>query len=112
MEYALYAASELMDLYPTVDLANPEKFCLGVGKMLSDYPKEVVDIVMSPQFGLPKRQKHLPRIAEIAEACDAEMNFRQTIRDHATSILWQRHRPHDEDYASFREVADKTGVLK
>ncbi len=41
--------------------------------MLSDYPLEIVKAVIDPRNGIPSKSKWLPTIAEIKEACEAEM---------------------------------------
>lgn len=45
----------------------------GVVELFEHYPAQIVARAVSPVFGLPRRHKFVPRIAEIAEFLEEEM---------------------------------------
>lgn len=55
------------------DAADPAVFTTAVASVLSGYPEGVVMAVTSPVSGIPAKLKWLPSIAEVREACEAEM---------------------------------------
>ncbi|MGA0595630.1 hypothetical protein [Enterovirga sp. CN4-39] len=81
---AIEYAATLMGFFPAADISDPRVFATGLSAVLSDYPEEVVRRVVDPRTGLPGRLKWAPRIAEVREACEAEM---EPIRKR-----WQRER--------------------
>jgi hypothetical protein len=70
---ATQAAILLLSCYRHGEAANPEIYTDSVISVLSCYSADVIRRVVDPRSGLPSRLKWLPTIAEIKEACDAEM---------------------------------------
>lgn len=75
----------LLGCYRKGEAADPEIYTAAVIDLLSRYPALVVEAVTEPSRGLPAKLKWLPTIAEIKEACEAEMApiRRQEARDAA-----------------------------
>lgn len=65
--------------YRKADANDPETYAAGVAAILSEYPPEIIDYVCDPRTGLPRRLKWLPTMAEIAEACDARVEYARTV---------------------------------
>jgi hypothetical protein len=62
------------------DEANdPEIYCAAIAAVLSDYPRAIVEYVTDPRVGIPSRIKWPPSVAEVMEACDAEMKRVETM---------------------------------
>jgi hypothetical protein len=92
LERATLAARRLIGFYPRADYADPETFMSGVVATLARYPAGVLRRVSDPYDGLAGRCKFLPRIAEIREACDAEMQKRAAVRKRAGFVIWEHRR--------------------
>src|SRR5262245_5000966 len=51
---------------------DPQTYSAAVAAVLGDgYSREVVEYVTDPRTGIPSKQKFLPAVAEVREACDA-----------------------------------------
>lgn len=66
-------AKRLFDFYPPQEAGNPEVVLTGVVELFEQYPPEILSRAVSAVFGLPRKYKFMPRIAEIAEFLEAEM---------------------------------------
>ncbi len=67
-----------MCCYRRDDAVDPEIYGGAVIATLCDYPEPVVLEVTDPRRGIPAREKWLPSIAEVRQACEARM---RPIRD-------------------------------
>jgi len=70
--------------YRTGDANDPEMYTAAVAAVLADFPPEVMDVVTNPRTGLPRKIKFLPTVSEVADACDAELRYREALRLLAT----------------------------
>ena len=92
-EIAAARATLLFGYYPRNEANDPEIFITGATAMLSSYPEVVVERVCDPIRGLPAKNKFLPAIAEIREACEREMVWfdaverRERERRHTAEVL-------------------------
>lgn len=64
------AALTLLGCYRTGDAHDPQIYITAVIAVLSDYPQDIIDMVVDPRGGLPSKVKWLPTIAEIKAACE------------------------------------------
>ncbi len=55
------------------DANDPEIYVAAIAAVLSEYPESVIDFVTDPRTGLPRSCKFLPQVAEVSDACDAQM---------------------------------------
>jgi hypothetical protein len=80
---AVERASLVIGCYRKGDVGDPEIYQRAVVAVLARYPESVVIAVTEPATGIPSKLKWLPTIAEIVEACDAQMGpiLRQHARD-------------------------------
>lgn len=65
-----------------------------LGVVLEDYPDEVIIAVTSPRTGLQRRIKFPPTIAEVVEACQAEMVAMEARMRYAAMPKPVFHRPY------------------
>jgi hypothetical protein len=65
----------LLGCYRKGDANDPEVYAGAMISVLSRYPESVARSVTEPATGLPSRLKWLPSVAEVVEACEAEMNY-------------------------------------
>lgn len=63
----------LLQCYRTGDAADPEAYMTGIASVLCTYPRDAIDHVTDPRWGLQTRMKWMPAPAEIREACEAFM---------------------------------------
>lgn len=73
MTVAAERAQLLLGCYRPGDANDPEIYAAGIVDILRSYPEDVVRRVTAPRTGLPGRLKWLPTIAEVRQACEAEM---------------------------------------
>lgn len=71
---------QVLSSYRRDDFANPDGFLVQLGMVLERYPDAVIRDVTSPVTGIQRRCKFPPSIAEIVEACDAEVGRAERIR--------------------------------
>jgi hypothetical protein len=112
IDYASKAATAIMRFYPKNDAQDPEAYMLAMAAIMSEYPRGVLDLIKDPRTGIARRLKFLPRLAEIAEACDYEMERRKALRLNAGYVMWHRHRSSDRDYVCHQEMMTRAGVPK
>jgi hypothetical protein len=76
-------ARVLLGCYRKADAGDPEIYIPAIISVFVRYPESVVYAVTEPATGLPAKIKWPPSIAEIVEACEAEMEpiRRQRERD-------------------------------
>jgi hypothetical protein len=80
----------LLGAYREVGAHDPEVFVRAITAVLSEYPEETVRKVTDPARGIPSKLKWPPSIAEIREACEAEVGHirRNAARlEHETEAL-------------------------
>src|SRR5262249_7435276 len=71
-EYLLNRAELLFACYRKDEAHDPQTYSAAVAAVLGDgYSREVVEYVTDPRTGIPSKQKFLPAVAEVREACDA-----------------------------------------
>jgi hypothetical protein len=71
-DYLLSRAQLLFNCYRKDEVNEPEIYSAAIAAVLGDgYSRSIVDYVTDPRTGLPSRQKFLPTVAEVREACDA-----------------------------------------
>jgi len=70
LDYSLVKARMLLSCYRRDEANNPEIYVMAIASILSEYPKEIVDLVTDPRSGIAGRQKFLPAAAEIKEECE------------------------------------------
>lgn len=73
-------SSILFSAYRRDDFADPNGFLAQLNVVLEGYSDAVVNEITSPKTGLQRRSKFIPTIAEVVEACDAEMARLERIR--------------------------------
>lgn len=73
-------AKMIFSAYRRDDFADPDNFVLQVGLVLERYPDAVISEVSSPLTGIQRRCKQPPTIADLVEACDAELARSERIR--------------------------------
>jgi hypothetical protein len=102
LEEGKVACRSIMSVYPKNDAANPEAFSLAVSMVLSEYPVGVLKRLSDPRTSIiTRRIKFMPRLSEIVDACDEEMNRRDWLRDCVWAIM-QREK------ISLRDWHDRT----
>jgi hypothetical protein len=104
----------LFGSYPRNDANDPDMFIASATAMLANYPEFVVERVCDPLRGLPARNKFLPAIAEIREACEREMVWfdavenRARARRHTAQVLARLEPPATPiDRHLVRQAADE-----
>jgi hypothetical protein len=65
--------------YRRDDAHDPDTYAAAISAVLAEYPESVVRYVTDPRTGIPRKLKFLPSVAEVAEACDHELDLRRTI---------------------------------
>ena len=86
-------AAQLFGCYPRNEANDPEIFLTAATALLASYPEAVAERVCDPIRGLPVKNKFLPAIAEIREACEREMVWFDTVerrerdRRHTAEVL-------------------------
>jgi hypothetical protein len=63
----------MLGCYRQNDAGDPKIFVSAVASVLTHYPESVVMLVTDPVKGLPGKLKWLPSVAEVREACEAEI---------------------------------------
>lgn len=79
--YPSLKAAQLFGCYRKGEANDPDVYTAAVAAILAEYPPEIVDFVCDPRTGLPRRRKWLPTIAEIAEACEHQMEYAKAVVD-------------------------------
>jgi hypothetical protein len=72
-EVAAKRAAILLGCYRKGDAEEPEIYAAALASVLASYPQEVSYRVTDPRTGIAGRSKWLPTVAEVREACEAEM---------------------------------------
>jgi len=71
-DYLLKRAELLFACYRKDEAHDPQTYSAAIAAVLGDgYSRSIVEYVTDPRTGLPSRQKFLPTVAEVREACDA-----------------------------------------
>jgi hypothetical protein len=110
LDQASSAVRSIMRVHPRTDVDDAEAYALAAAAILSEYPADVLIRVSDPRTGIVRRVKFLPRLAELAEACDAEISRRHRMRCNAAAITWQRTRQDAKDYNALKEARAKFGL--
>jgi hypothetical protein len=92
-------------------------FITAATAMLSSYPEIVAERVCDPMRGLPSKNKFLPAIAEIREACEREMIWHDVVerrereRRHTAEVLAPAPTPTPTEEARRRVRAEADDLL-
>jgi hypothetical protein len=100
-EGASRAARAISAVHPRNDVDNPAAYHAAITAILADYPAGVVARASDPRVGIVRKVKFLPRPAEVAEFCDAEMARRRNLRAKALYVL----KLHEERAGEARRAA-------
>lgn len=87
MAEAAQFARDLISLYPSRDLGNPDAYAAAVTTLFASHPRDFVKRVCNPVTGIPSRLKFFPVIADLAEALRAEADRRSRIAANARCVL-------------------------
>jgi hypothetical protein len=80
-DYLLSRAQLLFNCYRKDEVNEPEIYSAAIAAVLGDgYSRSIVEYVTDPRTGLPSRQKFLPTVAEVREACDARASHLDRMR--------------------------------
>jgi hypothetical protein len=81
--------------YRKDDAHDPQKYCAAVAAVLGDgYTRAIIEYVTDPRTGIPSRQKFLPAVAEVREACDARAaHIDRMERYSEVKTIARPHRP-------------------
>ena len=90
LQYANEKARAITRVYPRHDVDDPEAHMLAAVAIMSQYPRSVLDRLADPRTGIVGYCKFLPRIAEIKEACIAEVDRRKKLVKNAELIAFRR----------------------
>jgi len=83
--YCLRRTEIMLSCYRKDETHNPEVYSSAVSAVLADgYSREIVDYVTDPRTGLPSRNKFLPSVAEVREACDERAAHIDRIKRYET----------------------------
>jgi hypothetical protein len=85
----LQAARQIFSCYRKDDAADPEGYVAAIAALLSEYSREVVELVADPRTGIGRRSKFLPNTADVAEDCDGIKN---KIANDAVNADFQKRR--------------------
>ena len=91
LDQASSAVRSIMRVHARTDVDDPAAYAMAAAAILSEYPVGVLLRVSDPRTGIVRRVKFLPRLAELAEACDAEMARRARLRQNAELMI--KYRP-------------------
>lgn len=86
-ETASKALRAVLAAYPAPDLADPEAFLAQAAEALTTFPGIVVARMASPTFGVVRKCKFVPRIAELVEWCEADKRALDVRLGFASTIL-------------------------
>lgn len=73
----------IFSAYRRDEWQDPEGFILQLGLNLEQYPPGIVEYVTDPVTGIQSRSKWPPSLAEIVEACRAEMEHRSKVEKYS-----------------------------
>lgn len=69
----------LLGSYSRARPHDPETYTDAIAATLAGYPVEVIQRVTDPRTGLQRKLKWLPEVADVVEACDAEVSRLEVI---------------------------------
>lgn len=87
LEYAAKAGRSITRVHPKTDVDDFQAYSMAISLIMSEYPRSVLDRVSDPRTGIIRTIKFLPRPAEVAQACDAEVERRAKLRKSAETII-------------------------
>lgn len=93
--FAAQRARIMLGCYPRGQAEDPDTYVMALAAVLAEYPEPVAKFVSDPRSGLPRTQKFLPAVAEVATACEDEKSNRDTLIRLAEQHLRMRS---DEPY--------------
>lgn len=64
----------LVGSYSRARAHDPETYADAIAATLAGYPREVIQRVTDPRTGIQRTLKWLPEVADVVEACDAEVS--------------------------------------
>lgn len=76
-------AKMVFSAYRRDEFSDPDGFVLQLGMVLEAYDDAVIEYVTSPRTGIQRRSKWPPSIAEVVDACDAEIARQATLARYA-----------------------------
>lgn len=76
--------SLIFSAYRRDEWQDPEGFIVQLGLNLEKFPQEVVEYVTDPVTGIQTRSKWPPSLAEVVEACWAELEHRQKVAKYSS----------------------------
>lgn len=79
--FALSRTLILLGSYSRARPHEPEIYTDAIAATLAGYAPEVIQHVTDPRTGLQRKLKWLPEVADVVEACDAEVRRREIQRD-------------------------------
>jgi hypothetical protein len=80
-EWVDQAIQRIFSAYRKDSFADPEGFRVQIGAVLETFPMEVVEHVTDPRnsSSIQRICKFPPSIAEVGDACEAELRWRQRV---------------------------------
>lgn len=106
--YAAERAKLLLGCYRTGDANDPATYVAAIAATLAHYPEDIITRVTHPVTGLPSRNKWLPSVNEVREACDdaIEPIVEKQRRQQRVEQQLEERRKIDEDRARRRPTYD------
>jgi hypothetical protein len=80
----------MLGCYRRDEAADPEIFTRATIAVLAEYPHWCVIAVTDPAKGVPSRLKWLPSIAELKEACEAQVGHLRRAREREERLAESR----------------------
>lgn len=105
----------MLSCYRKDETHNPEVYSAAVSAILSDgYSREVVDYVTDPRTGIPGKQKFLPAVAEVREACEERAAHLERMQKYSKSkprrYVPPLANPKPHPYGEYLDQCEKMGV--
>jgi hypothetical protein len=75
---ALGIAAKVLQAYPTTELVDPKGYVQSLAELIQGYDLDVIHDALHPRYGLQTKQKWLPSLSEVREACDKSLNEKNT----------------------------------
>lgn len=105
---AAKVVQRLCGFYPQSGASDPRIFAAGLITLIAEYPKQIIENLLSPISGIPAKFKFLPSIAETKEVCE---RYAQPLRE-VEYLEANRKRPVDHFLAPPREKRESIEDLR
>lgn len=103
----------LIGCYPAGKPSDPEVYISAIASALANYPEEIVSRVTDPRTGVQRKNKFLPSVAEIIEACEEEMRpIRAQWRSTEQALRVQAEHAHKKTPVKRAEMLERLDALK